>query len=132
MTLKAIAISALVGITALTSTACGSSQSSREARNADTRAQWNQMRQADAASRQGRSEWHRATTDFCVSTANARAFTRRADWGLGGWPARLQTWDPMKTVILNGKSENAFGVKVPFTIECKWTANGPVLVEINQ
>lgn len=63
----------------------------------------------------------------CEKLAEARSLTGRVNWGWFNY-----SWFPeMKTLILKGKTKNAFGVEIPFSAKCKWEKGGNIrLVEI--
>lgn len=63
----------------------------------------------------------------CKSLAKEAALTKRVDWGFLGLAG--SKWIPeRKTIILEGRSQNAFGVDMPFSIECRWEKGGIVRV----
>lgn len=55
----------------------------------------------------------------CKELAKQNSLTQRVDWGWLG-NANAKWYPSLKTIILQGKTQNAFGVKIPFTID----ANG--------
>lgn len=66
----------------------------------------------------------------CKELAKSNSLTRRIDWGFFGL-ANSKWFPAQKTIILEGRSKNAFGVDIPFSIECRWEKGGVVrLVEI--
>ena len=67
----------------------------------------------------------------CKELAESNALTRRVNWGFLGL-ANSKWFPAQKTIILEGRSENAFGVEIPFSIECRWEKGGVVrVVELN-
>ena len=67
----------------------------------------------------------------CKELAESNALTRRVNWGFLGL-ANSKWFPAQKTIILEGRSENAFGVEIPFSIECRWEKGGGVrVVELN-
>ena len=68
----------------------------------------------------------------CKELAKENSLTKDVDWGfLGG--ANSKWFPQLKTIILEGKTKNAFGVNIPFSIECRWEKGGVVrVVEIIQ
>jgi len=61
----------------------------------------------------------------CKQIAEQNALTGRVDWGWFG--AANSRWYPdSKTIVLEGRSKNAFGVKIPFKITCQWQKGGIV------
>ncbi|MDC0303010.1 hypothetical protein OAL13_00135 [bacterium] len=68
---------------------------------------------------------------YCKAQATARATTGRINWGFGGAGARASFWDGSQTVIMKGRSKNAFGTLMPFTIECQSTDSGMRVVQVS-
>ena len=68
----------------------------------------------------------------CKELAEENSLTKSVDWGWFG--AANSKWFPQqKTIILEGKTKNAFGVEIPFNIECRWEKGGIVrIVEIGR
>ena len=67
----------------------------------------------------------------CKDLAEGNTLTRRVNWGFLGL-ANSKWFPAQKTIILEGRSKNAFGVEIPFSIECRWEKGGLVrVVEIN-
>lgn len=67
----------------------------------------------------------------CKELAEENALTRRVDWGFLGL-ANSKWFPAQKTIILEGRTKNAFGVDIPFSIECRWEKGGVVrVVEVN-
>jgi hypothetical protein len=68
----------------------------------------------------------------CKELAEENSLTKRVDWGWFG--AANSKWFPeQKTIILEGRTKNAFGVEIPLSIECRWEKGGIVrLVEISR
>ncbi len=63
----------------------------------------------------------------CKELAKENSLTKDVDWGfLGG--ANSKWFPAQKTIILEGKTKNAFGVAIPFSIECRWEKGGIVRV----
>ena len=76
------------------------------------------------------SGWDDAETfDFCY--AEAPRHLGRVKWGFLGTPEH-SIWPALKTVILKGEFQTAYGGWRPFAIECRETANGPRVVEVNR
>lgn len=66
----------------------------------------------------------------CKEIVESNALTKRVDWGFLGL-AGAKWFPQQKTIILEGRSKNAFGVDIPFSVECRWEKGGVVrLVEL--
>lgn len=65
----------------------------------------------------------------CKKLSEARSLTGYINWGWFN-----HSWYPsQKTLIMRGKSKNAFGVEIPFAAECRWEKGGNIrLVEITR
>lgn len=63
----------------------------------------------------------------CKELAEENALTGRVDWGWFGM-ANSRWYPSSKTLVLEGKTKNAFGVKIPFKISCQWQKGGIVKV----
>lgn len=61
----------------------------------------------------------------CKQIAEQNALTGRVDWGWFG-NANSRWYPDSKTIVLEGRSKNAFGVKIPFRITCQWQKGGIV------
>lgn len=63
----------------------------------------------------------------CKALAEANTLTKKVDWGFFGG-ANSKWFPAFKTIILSGKTQNAFGVEIPFTVECRWEKGGSVRI----
>jgi len=65
----------------------------------------------------------------CKRMVEGNSLTGKVDWGWFN-----ASWFPQqKTLILKGKTSNAFGVMIPFSAECRWEKGGNIrLVEITR
>lgn len=63
----------------------------------------------------------------CKKLAEELSTTGRIDWGFLG-NAKSRYSPGTKTILMEGRTKNAFGVKIPFKIACQWQPGGIVKV----